>query len=197
MIFIDFMKTKSKQSILKKCRMKKFITQFILRSLFPKLHNHLLLCPLTYCQKHIWSSFDNIKSVDILVVNFDLFCRWDLRALSYLQIGLDFIHLKFKIYRMRNVYNPYIVINYFFSVWFHFICSFVFNNHLIRSQSADVEPMEPPSSSIISSANKSESQQLDDTYSTDSSGFDDELKKRRRKLRFPFSKKTFHKNKHI
>lgn len=40
-------------------------------------------------------------------------------------------------------------------------------------------------------------QQLDDTYSTDSSGFDDELKKRRRKLRFPFSKKTFCKNKHI
>lgn len=43
-----------------------------------------------------------------------------------------------------------------------------------------------------------ESQQLDDN-STDSSSFDDDIarKKHRRKLHFPFGKKTFQKNKHI
>lgn len=90
---------------------------------------------------------------------------------------------------------------------FRLIYSVVFN-HFIRSQSADLEPMEP-SPSIAHQSNhhhhqhhdnqqKSvESQQQLDDNSTDSSSIDDESKKHRRKLRFPFGKKTFQKNKHI
>ncbi|XP_037028866.1 stromal interaction molecule homolog isoform X2 [Bradysia coprophila] len=71
------------------------------------------------------------------------------------------------------------------------------NSHLSlnRAQSSDVEPLESTASSIVSSTTSAHGDtQPEDTYSTDSSSFDGEFKKRRRKLHFPFGKKS-HKNK--
>lgn len=110
---------------------------------------------------------------------------------------------------------------FFLSFFFSSTHSVAFNTFL-RSQGADMEPMESTSSialqsnqiqnydnsSISSSSNQQkfiesqqqqQQQQLVDDNSTDSSSFDDDSarKKHRRKLHFPFGKKTFQKNKHI
>lgn len=111
----------------------------------------------------------------------------------------------------------------FFNLSFCFFFHSVAFNNFLRSQGADMEPMESTSpialqsnqiqnydnSSIGSSSNQhkfiesqqqqQQQQQLRDDNSTDSSSFDDDTarKKHRRKLHFPFGKKTFQKNKHI
>lgn len=83
---------------------------------------------------------------------------------------------------------------------FNFNYSIAYNN-LYRPQTTELESLESASPFVVQpnkeyKQRSNESSQFDDTYSTDSSSFDDELKKRRRKLRFPFSKKTFQKSKH-
>ncbi|KAJ6637742.1 Stromal interaction molecule like [Pseudolycoriella hygida] len=66
--------------------------------------------------------------------------------------------------------------------------SFTFNS-LNRAQSSDMESLESTSSPIVSSTTTTHGDtQPEDTYSTDSSSFDGEFKKRRRKLHFPFVK---------
>lgn len=97
---------------------------------------------------------------------------------------------------IRVLYSCIFLLNFF---------SVVYNN-LHRSQSTDLESMVPAASISLSNQYQQhhdnqqksfESQQQLDDNSTDSSSIDDELKKHRRKLRFPFGKKAFQKNKHI
>lgn len=93
-----------------------------------------------------------------------------------------------------------------------YVYLFLFNNYsfalisLIRAKSADVEPVESTSPIVSSTTHgfigsadfqvspqqqQPHPQLLEDTCSTDSSSFDGgEFKKRRRKLHFPFGKKS-------
>lgn len=73
--------------------------------------------------------------------------------------------------------------NFYFNLFFSFLLN---NNPKRLSQGPEVEyPIEPTSLPAMST-----SATMEDSQSTDSSSFDDELKKRRRKLHFPFGKKS-------